>query len=89
MLALKNVWPSSVEYAISEDGTTYRVVATLPNDAPATKEGPEIKEFKADLPAAENVRYVRVHAKNVGTVPEGAPNKGKKAWLLADEIIVQ
>ena len=34
-------------------------------------------------------RYVRVVAKNIGTIPDWHPGAGGKAWIFADEIIVE
>jgi hexosaminidase len=31
-------------------------------------------------------RYLRVYAKNFGTIPAGQPGEGKQAWLFVDEI---
>lgn len=33
-----------------------------------------------------SARYVRVTAKNMGTIPSGMPGGGNKAWVFADEI---
>ncbi len=34
-------------------------------------------------------RYIRVYAKNYGTIPSGKPGAGNPAWLFVDEIEVQ
>ena len=31
-------------------------------------------------------RFVKVVVKNQGTIPEGSPGAGNKAWLFIDEI---
>jgi hexosaminidase len=36
----------------------------------------------------KQARYVKIHAKNFGLVPENQPFAGTKAWLFADEIQV-
>jgi hexosaminidase len=41
------------------------------------------------LPEPKTCRYVRVHVKNYGTIPEGKPGAGEKAWLFVDEIEVE
>jgi len=33
-------------------------------------------------------RYVRVRATNVGTCPTWHPGAGGKAWVFADEIVI-
>jgi hexosaminidase len=40
------------------------------------------------LPAPKACRYLRVYAKNYGTIPSGQPGAGNNAWLFADEIEV-
>ena len=39
--------------------------------------------------AANNVRYIKVVAKNWGEIPAGNPGAGMKAWLFVDEIEIQ
>jgi hypothetical protein len=35
------------------------------------------------------VRYVRITAKSPGDLPSWHPSAGKKAWLFADEIVLE
>jgi len=79
--------PSEVEFAVSVDGKNYQVLETQKNDtSPALTEA-VIKDFSAKFPEIK-ARLVRIHAKNIGTCPPGHPGEGKKAWLFADEIII-
>ncbi len=80
--------PSAVEFAISEDGKDYVVVATQANDISPLDPEPKTKEFSVN-PAGKKARFVRVQARNIGVCPEGHPGAGNKAWLFADEIIVE
>ena len=34
-------------------------------------------------------RYIKTHAKNLGTCPVWHPGAGGKAWILVDETIVE
>jgi hexosaminidase len=79
--------PSAIEYLVSEDGKDFRSVAVLANDVPPLS--PEVlrKDFSANLKGIK-ARYIRVRARNIGTCPPGRPDAGEKAWLFADEIIV-
>ena len=36
----------------------------------------------------QNCRYIKLKAKNFGTIPAGTPGTGNLAWLFADEIEV-
>ena len=80
-------FPVSVDFAVSDDGRDYRTVATIANDVSLQTAGAILKEFVANAPRV-NARYVRVLAKNIGLCPDGHPGKGGKAWIFADEIIV-
>jgi hexosaminidase len=82
--------PAEVEILISNDGREFQKAAALANltDPQRRLAGPAFREeFSARIDRAK-VRYVRVVAKNIGTCPEGHPGAGQKAWLAADEIIV-
>ena len=86
-----NSWiffPVSVDFAVSDDGRDYRTVATVINDIPLQTAGAVLKEFSASVPDL-NARYIRLVAKNVGLCPDWHQGKGGKAWIFADEIIVE
>jgi hexosaminidase len=44
---------------------------------------------KVTIESVQNCRYIRVVAKNLGTIPSGNPGAGNPAWLFADEIEVE
>jgi hypothetical protein len=79
--------PREVEYAVSSDGKEFRTAATVKHDVPGWDRGPLLHPFSAALGGVE-ARYLRVRARNVGQIPEGHPARGEKAWLFADEILV-
>jgi hexosaminidase len=81
-------FPASIEIAISADGADYRVIGTAAELAPLTAGGAMLKDVTADA-GAGTARYVRVRAKNIGVCPPGHPGAGGKAWVFADEIIVE
>ncbi|MBN1560032.1 family 20 glycosylhydrolase [candidate division KSB1 bacterium] len=85
-----NSWifmPLYVDYAVSADGRDYQAVANIQNDIPALQDEVIIQRF-ADSFAEVEARYVKVFAKNRGTCPDGHAGAGEKAWIFADEIIV-
>ncbi len=43
---------------------------------------------KIEIAGTQSCRYIRVIAKNYGTIPSGNPGAGNPAWLFADEIEV-
>jgi hexosaminidase len=81
-------FPDSVEFAVSTDGRDYRVLGKVANLAPLITEGTLTKDVAADAGNA-TARFIRVRAKNIGVCPPGHPGAGGKAWLFADEIIVE
>ncbi|MDB4437186.1 discoidin domain-containing protein, partial [Akkermansiaceae bacterium] len=78
--------PPTVEFSVSLNGKDFKSVATTTTEVPKKKSvdtrilSTKIKEVKA--------RHLRVHAKNLGTIPDWHQAKGRKAWLFIDEILV-
>ncbi|MCX6252671.1 MAG: beta-galactosidase [Bacteroidetes bacterium] len=48
----------------------------------------EAKNNEAPFDPNETVVYLKIVAHTIGTCPEGHPGAGKKAWIFADEILV-
>jgi len=85
-----NAWiflPSAVEFAVSSDGREFETVAQVASDVPPSLADIVIKEFAADF-TSRRARFVRVRARALGTVPAWHQGAGGKAWLFADEIVV-
>tara|TARA_B110000008_G_scaffold129624_1_gene131932 strand:+ start:180 stop:857 length:678 start_codon:yes stop_codon:yes gene_type:complete len=78
--------PPTVEFSVSLNGKDFKSVATTTTEVPKKKSvdsrilSTKIKEVEA--------RHLRVHAKNLGTIPDWHQAKGRKAWLFIDEILV-
>ncbi|MFH0865062.1 MAG: GH92 family glycosyl hydrolase [Bacteroidota bacterium] len=82
------IWfPSEVEYAVSVNGTDFKVVSTIKNTFSDKDYTSAIKDFSS----ATNVkaRYVRVKAKNYGTIPSWHLGAGGEAFIFIDEIIIE
>ena len=79
--------PTQVDIAVSDDGKTFRPVLTTNTNA---AEGG--KRAIVRLPFAfspTTARYVRIIARNAGSVPAGLRYPGRKAQLMVDEIEVR
>jgi hypothetical protein len=79
--------PARVEFSVSDDGKTFRPVATVKPSVAPQQAGP----LRQTLTAKEldvRARYVRVRAVNLGVIPAGQPAASAKAWLFVDEIMV-
>ncbi|MCK5820354.1 MAG: GH92 family glycosyl hydrolase, partial [Bacteroidales bacterium] len=79
--------PVEVVYEISMNGVDWQEIARVENDVDADLQGAFIKEFRTDV--WRTARYIRVSAKSIGTCPEWHLNAGSKAWLFADELIIE
>ncbi len=80
--------PKFVEYAVSDDGKEFELVSRLMNETPENKEGSFVHAFSSSM-RPQKVRYIKVHASNVGTIPSWHRSAGEKAWLFVDEIVVE
>ncbi len=86
-----NSWiflPLEVEYAISDDGLQYRIVAQLKNIIPDKQSGAFVEPFRVDLDHLET-RYIRIRASNMNICPDWHKGAGGLAWIFADEIVVE
>lgn len=81
-------FPLRVEYALSDDGIDYRTVASANEPIAGGHQEVGIKEFPAETKASA-ARYIKVTARNVGLCPDWHGGRGGKAWIFADEIVVE
>lgn len=82
------IWfPASIKLSVSDDGKSFREVATLMNDYPQKSEGTTIKDFEF-IGIQANARYLRIEADNIGVCPVWHVGAGEKAWIFVDEIQV-
>jgi hypothetical protein len=87
----QNSWifmPLEVEYSLSDNGKNFRVVGRVINDVPPEKEGAIRKDFSVSLKSTR-ARFVRVRAKNRKVCPPWHKGAGDKAWIFADEIVIE
>jgi len=83
--------PRWVEVAISLDGVEWvpagRVEVPLANNPVEDVERIGV-EVPPDL-VPDGVRFIRVHARNRGALPDWHPGAPEDAWLFVDEIVVE
>jgi hexosaminidase len=80
--------PEKVNYYLSVDGNNFQEIAGITHKIPLNNENVLTNDFKAKLSRPLKARYLRVEAVNIVVCPEWHPGKGQKAWIFADEIIV-
>jgi predicted alpha-1,2-mannosidase len=80
--------PTAVSYEVSTDGKTFETIAELNNEIPPDSGGVFITRFTKDGLQLDT-RYVRVRAANIGVCPAWHRGAGQKAWVFADEIVIE
>jgi hypothetical protein len=86
----QNAWiflPVQVDIAVSDHPGDYRTIASF-EEPPVAHGSAEIREFSREG-RWNNVRYVRIYGKNVGTCPEWHKGAGGKAWIFTDEVTIE
>jgi fibronectin type 3 domain-containing protein len=83
--------PLSVEFSVSHDGANFEKVGEIETvNENEKKDGSYVKDYALNLDR-RSVNFVRVRARNIRMCPPwhiGYELKGK-AWVFADEIVVQ
>jgi arylsulfatase A-like enzyme len=79
--------PESVTCYVSQDGKKYQEAGKLACHIPLNQQQGALDQF--NFKVGERIRYIRLKAENIKTCPEWHVGKGQKAWILADEIVVQ
>ena len=85
------MWPKVVLMAFSSDGQRYTdwTPAFLPEISLPDEKVPA-RRFEAVAKVnAKAVRFIRLKIVNQGVLPLWHSNKGEKAWLMVDEILVE
>lgn len=81
-------FPVSVEVSVSSNGRDFESRGILVPD-PSLLDKPILKkDFSFDLNGTK-ARYIRVTAVSLKAIPSGHPGQGSKAWMFADEIVVE
>lgn len=86
-----NSWiffPRAVEFFVSPDGVQYQRVGGVQQELPQRETELATRIFTLRV---ENVtaRFVKVSVRNIGLCPKWHKGAGGKAWLFADEIVVE
>ena len=81
------VFPTEVEFFVSNDGKKYKSIGTTKTEYKADNYDVSVEDFtvKCDV----NAKYIKLVAKNFGTLPEWHLGAGGKAYIFVDEIIVK
>lgn len=80
--------PEDVSVAVSMDGNNFTELGTVANTTPADAPGSILRDFVLNTPPTE-ARYVRIIARNRGVCPDWHLGAGHKAWIFADELMIE
>jgi hexosaminidase len=78
-------YPEKVVISVSDNGTDFREVAVFDS---LSYPDPLMISETGKMIGPVNARFVRFYAKNTGKCPVWHIGHGGKAWLFADELIV-
>ena len=82
------IWmPAYVEFSVSADGEHYTPVARVDNTM--DERDYEVRIWNCEVPADVTARFVKVFAKNIGTIPDWHPGAGSPGFIFIDEIWIQ
>ncbi|MDC1106680.1 family 20 glycosylhydrolase [Prolixibacteraceae bacterium] len=79
--------PISVSIEASTNGKDFKKIGFLDCKKQALVQGREIKHLSIPCKASD-VKYIRIHAQNIGKIPEGHSKSGRQAKIKIDEIVV-
>ncbi|KGO89174.1 GH92 family glycosyl hydrolase [Flavobacterium suncheonense] len=82
------VMPRKVDYYVSHDNINFELAGTVANTVDANDYKEQIKAFVLPV-KGKTARYVKVVAKNFGTLPEWHQGAGGDAYIFTDEILIQ
>ncbi len=83
------IWmPKEVEYSVSIDGVNFKKVGVVYNGVPDNDYNDIHINFTYELKNIK-ARFVKVKAKNYGTIPDWHPGAGRDSWIFVDEIIIE
>lgn len=82
------IWmPADLQFYVSEDGADFEKVAHLTHDIAA--DDYEVRQIDLITKVDTKARYIKVKAKNFGTIPSWHLGAGGDAYIFIDEIIIQ
>jgi hypothetical protein len=80
--------PAFVEYWISNNGKEFVSLGRVMNTIPLDRGGSFVREFEKRIRRGK-ARYVRIVARNIGVNPAWHPDAGERAFIFADEIVIE
>ena len=80
--------PKGIHLLVSDDGENFKPAGSVINDEGSKHGGAYIKPF-AIVSKQSKARYIKIEVKNIGEIPQGYLFPKTRAWIFADEIMVE
>ncbi len=80
--------PKKVDFYVSKDGKKFTHAGTVSHDYSLKKEDTFVHDFELDV-NYKSIQFVKVVATNIRRCPEWHLGAGGRAWIFADEIVVE
>lgn len=80
--------PREVEIWTSNDGNIFHLRTSIPNKVSDMDEAVQVKDFSATLTNCR-ARYIKIKAKNYGTLPSWHQGAGGDAFIFVDEVMIK
>ncbi|MDG5798897.1 glycoside hydrolase family 20 zincin-like fold domain-containing protein [Marinilabiliaceae bacterium ANBcel2] len=81
--------PSAVEFYISKDGDSYEKIAVAKTDTDPQEGAAVIETFSTPFNLQVTARYLKIVARNPGSIPAWHNASGNASFMFLDEIIVE
>ncbi len=82
-------FPEYVEFYTSDDGQKFKKLGRIDTDILLKDELAQRRTYSYTSDKTYQVKYIKVFAKNIGVCPAWHIGAGDKAWIFADEIIIE
>jgi hexosaminidase len=87
-----NSWillPTELKVEVSSDGQSWKEWGVCKRSSESNKRGKFIETFAIQSDTPFNASYIRMHAANIGKLPDWHEAAGSDAWLFIDEIVIK
>jgi hexosaminidase len=80
--------PDAVTYSLSQDGKSFKTVATVHNDISPKTQQALMRDFVASFTPLK-ARYIKMAAKSLMVCPSWQKQAGEPVWMLFDELFAE
>ncbi len=81
--------PESIEIQVAGENERFESVDTFNPEQADDYRDNLIETYNSKVSTKQQIRFVKIKAKNIGTCPDWHTGNGKKAWVFVDEVVVK